>query len=132
MLTLQLLEHLKIIPKIQRQIAAAEIGVAARVQGLETGVSVAEQLAAQGITQAEAQKGYATIADILPTAQKLSEIYGTTLPGYNQAEAEQEVFNTLASAQRKRKALTEREIASFSGKSGTTKTSLLSTTGGQY
>ena len=120
------------LPKIQRQVAAAEIGVAARVQGLETGVSVAEQLAAQGITQAEAQKGYATIADILPTAQKLSEIYGTTLPGYNQAEAEQEVFNTLASAQRKRKALTEREIASFSGKSGTTKASLLSTTGGQY
>jgi len=120
------------LPKIQRQIAAAEIGVAARVQGLETGVTVAEQLAAQGITQAEAQKGYATIADILPTAQKLSEIYGTTLPGYNQAEAEQEVFNTLASAQRKRKALTEREIASFSGKSATTKASLLSTTGGQY
>jgi LysM repeat protein len=120
------------LPKIQRQIAAAEIGVAARVQGLETGVAVAEQLASQGITQAEAQKGYATIADILPTAQKLSEIYGTTLPGYNQAEAEQEVFNTLASAQRKRKALTEREIASFSGKSGTTKASLLSTTGGQY
>jgi len=120
------------LPRIQRQIAAAEIGVAARVQGLETGVSVAEQLAAQGITQAEAQKGYATIADILPTAQKLSEIYGTTLPGYNQAEAEQEVFNTLASAQRKRKALTEREIASFSGKSATTKASLLSTTGGQY
>ena len=119
------------LPKIQRQIAAAEIGVAARVQGLETGVAVAEQLAAQGITQAEAQKGYATIADILPTAQKLSEIYGTTLPGYNQAEAEQEVFNTLASAQRKRKALTEREIASFSGKSGTTKASLTSTTGGQ-
>jgi len=119
------------LPKIQRQIAAAEIGVAARVQGLETGVAVAEQLAAQGITQAEAQKGYATIADILPTAQKLSEIYGTTLPGYNQAEAEQEVFNTLASAQRKRKALTEREIATFSGKSGTTKASLLSTTGGQ-
>ena len=119
------------LPKIQRQIAAAEIGTAARVQGLESGVAVAEQLAAQGITQAEAQKGYATIADILPTAEKLSAIYGTTLPGYDQAQAEQEVFNTLASAQRKRKALTEREIASFSGKAGTTKASLTSTTGGQ-
>jgi len=119
------------LPKIQRQIAAAEIGVAARVQGLEPGVAVAEQLAAQGITQAEAQKGYATIADILPTAEKLSAIYGTTLPGYDQAQAEQEVFNTLASAQRKRRALTEREIATFSGKAGTTKASLTSTTGGQ-
>jgi len=119
------------LPKIQRQIAAAEIGTAARVQGLESGVAVAEQLAAQGITQAEAQKGYATIADILPTAEKLSAIYGTTLPGYDQAQAEQEVFNTLASAQRKRRALTEREIATFSGKAGTTKASLTSTTGGQ-
>jgi hypothetical protein len=87
------------LPKIQRQVAAAEIGAAARLQGLEAGVSVSEQLASQGITQAEAQKGYATIADILPTAEKLSSIYGNQLQGYNQAEAEQEVFNTLASAQ---------------------------------
>lgn len=119
------------LPQIQRQVAAAEIGAAARVQGLQAGVSVSEQLAAQGITQAEAQKGYATIADILPTSEKLSSIYGTTLDGYGQAEAEQEVFNTLASAQRKRKALSEREIGSFSGKSGTFKTSLSSTPSGQ-
>lgn len=119
------------LPKIQRQVAAAEIGSAARLQGLEAGVSVAEQLAAQGITQAEAQKGYATIADILPTAQKLSSIYGTQLEGYSQAEAEQEVFNTLASAQRKRKALIERETSSFSGRSGTSRASLASGAGGQ-
>jgi len=119
------------LPQIQRQVAAAEIGAAARVQGLQAGVSVSEQLAAQGITQAEAQKGYATIADILPTSEKLSSIYGTTLDGYRQAEAEQEVFNTLASAQRKRKALSEREIGSFSSKSGTFKTSLSSTPSGQ-
>jgi len=119
------------LPQIQRQVAAAEIGAAARVQGLQAGVSVSEQLAAQGITQAEAQKGYATIADILPTSEKLSSIYGTTLDRYGQAEAEQEVFNTLASAQRKRKALSEREIGSFSSKSGTFKTSLSSTPSGQ-
>lgn len=112
------------LPKIQRQVAAAEIGSAARLQGLEAGVSVAEQLAAQGITQAEAQKGYATIADILPTAEKLSSIYGKQLEGYSQTEAEQEVFNTLASAQRKRKALIERETTSFSGRSGLSKSSL--------
>lgn len=117
--------------KIQRQVSAAEIGTAARVQGLETGVSVAEQLAAQGVTQAEAQKGYATIADILPGAKKLSDIYGTTLEGYDQATAEQEVFNQLASAQRARKKLTEREVAAFSGKTGLSGTSLGSTTRGQ-
>jgi hypothetical protein len=118
--------------KIERQVAASEIGVAAARQGLKAGVSVAEQLAAQGVTEAQAQKGYATIADILPTAEKLSDIYGTTLEGYGQTEAEQEVFNSLASAQRKRQKLTQREIAAFSGSSGTNKTSLTQQTIGQY
>lgn len=119
------------LPKIQQQVAAAEIGSAARLQGLEAGVSVSEQLARQGITQAEAQKGYATIADILPTAEKLSQIYGTEA-GYGQAEAEQEVFNSLASAQRKRRALSARETASFSGAAGTTRTSLTSSNQGSF
>lgn len=117
--------------KIQKQVAAAEIGTAARVQGLEAGVSVAEQLAAQGITAAEAQKGYATIADILPTAEKLSSIYGN-MDGYGQSQAEQEVFNSLASAQRARQKLTARELAQFSGSSGTNKTSLGSQTSGAF
>ena len=120
------------LQKIQRQVAAAEIGVAARKQGLEAGVTVAEQLATQGITEAQAQKGYATIADILPTSEKLSQIYGTTLEGYGQAEAEQEVFNTLASAQRKRQRLVGREVAEFSGQAGVGRGSLGTSTGGQY
>jgi hypothetical protein len=118
--------------KIERQVAASEIGVAAGRQGLTAGVSVAEQLAAQGVTQAEAQRGYATIADILPTAEKLSDIYGKTLDTYGQSEAEQEVFNSLASAQRKRQRLTAREIATFSGAAGTNKTSLSTSNVGQF
>lgn len=118
-------------PKIQTQVAAAEIGAAARTQGIQPGVSVAEQLARQGITQAEAQRGYATIANILPQAQKLSDIYGNVLEGYGLAEAEQEVFNSLASAQRRRQRLTEREIAAFGGQSGAGRTALSSQMGGQ-
>lgn len=120
------------LQKIQRQVAAAEIGAAARVQGLEAGVSVAEQLAAQGVTQAQAQKGYATIADILPTAEKLSQIYGNTMAGYGQAEAEQEVFNSLAEAQKKRERLTARELAAFSGQSGLSRVALTQGTQGQF
>lgn len=118
--------------KIERQIAASEIGVAAGRQGFNVGVPVAEQLAAQGITQAEAQRGYATIADILPTAEKLSDIYGTTLESYGLAEGEQEVFNQLASAQRKRQRLASRELAEFSGQAGVGRGSLGTATGGQY
>ena len=119
-------------PKIQTQVAAAEIGAAARTQGIQPGVSVAEQLARQGVTQAEAQRGYATIANILPQAQKLSDIYGNVLEGYGLAEAEQEVFNSLASAQRKRQRLTEREIAAFGGQSGAGRTALGSQMGGTF
>jgi isocitrate dehydrogenase kinase/phosphatase len=68
----------------------------------------------------------------LPQATKLSQIYTGVLDQYNQGETEQEVFNSLASAQRKRRALTEREIASFSGTSGLSKTALDRQTGGQY
>jgi hypothetical protein len=91
------------------------------VQGIRTGVDVAEQLARQGVDQGLAKTNYATIANVLPTAEKLSGIYGTTMPGFGLAEAEQDVFNTLASAQRKRKNLIGREIAEFSGESGTSK-----------
>ena len=119
-------------PKIQTQVAAAEIGAAARLQGIQPGVAVSEQLARQGITQAEAQRGYATIADTLPTAEKLSGIYDTTLPGYGLAEAEQDVFNTLASAQRKRKNLIGREIAEFGGAAGLSRSALGRQTGGTY
>ena len=90
---------------------------------------MAEQLAAQGVTAAEAQKGYATIADILPSAEKLSAIYGGTMDLYGQSQAEQEVFNSLASAQRARQRLTAREVAQFSGSSGTGRTSLSSGSG---
>jgi hypothetical protein len=119
-------------PKIERQIAAGEIGLAASRQGLTADSSVAEQLAAQGISQAEAQKGYATIADILPTAEKLSQIYGGTMDTYGQSEGEQEVFNSLASAQRKRQKLTAREVAAFSGASGLGRTSLTTSSVGQF
>jgi hypothetical protein len=119
-------------PKISTQIGAAEIGAAAALQGIQPGVAVAEQLARQGVTQAEAQRGYATIANILPSAQKLSEIYGSTLEGYGLGEAEQEVFNSLASAQRKRQRLIERETAAFTGSSGAGRTTLTNQVGGTF
>lgn len=119
------------LPQIQRTIAAAGIGTAAGRQGLNIGRDVAEQLAAQGVTQQEAQRGYATIAEILPTAEKLSDIYGEELGRYGLPEAEQEVFNQLASAQRRRQRLVERERAAFAGESGLGRTSLTQQTGGQ-
>ena len=106
---------------IDRKIAAAEIGVQASRQGLQSAAAVSESLAAAGVTAEQAQKAYSTIADILPNAEKLSAIYGGQAEAYGQTEAEQEVFNSLASAQRKRQKLTSLEIGAFSGQSGTSK-----------
>jgi hypothetical protein len=106
---------------IDRKIAAAEIGTQASRQGLQSNAGVSESLASQGVTTEQAQKAYSTIADLLPNAEKLSSIYGGQAEAYGQTEAEQEVFNSLASAQRKRQKLTSLEVGSFSGSSGTSK-----------
>jgi len=106
------------LSSIERKVSAAEIGLGAMRQGIRAGRDVAQQLAAQGITAAQAQAGYRDIAYALPTAEKLSDIYGSTLDRYGLSEAEQERFNSLASAQRKRERLAKREISEFSGSAG--------------
>jgi hypothetical protein len=112
------------LPKLQEKVTAAEIGSAALNQGLDTSVASAEALAKAGVDLATARRGYSAIADVLPTATKLSQIYDETGMMYTQATAEAETFEGLASAQRKRLALAERELAQFSGRSGVGKTSL--------
>lgn len=126
------------LPALQRQVTAAEIGGQALQQGLQTSLlesSVtaagysnvqeatlgAENLANMGVTKSQATAGYSKIGEVLPTAEKLSSIYGSTLDQYGQLQAEQEQFQGLASAARKRKQLTEAEIGTFSGSSGTSK-----------
>jgi len=112
------------LPVIENQIANAEIGAAALRQGFNVGVSNAEELRRMGVTQEQATKGFATIADVLPTAQKLTDIYKDGLEGYGMEEAQGEVFGQLASEKRKRERLTGREIAAFGGRSGVNQISL--------
>jgi hypothetical protein len=107
------------LPRLQEKVTAAEIGSAALAQGgLTTDMTSAESLAKFGVDLATARKGYSTISEVLPTATKLSQIYDEEQINYNQQVAEQEVFKGLASAQRKRTQLAEKEIASFQGSAG--------------
>jgi hypothetical protein len=107
------------LPKLQEKVTAAEIGSAALAQGgLTTDMTSAESLAKFGVDLATARKGYSTISQVLPTATKLSQIYSEDNIQYDQKVAEEEVFKGLASAQRKRTQLAEKEIASFQGSSG--------------
>jgi hypothetical protein len=106
------------IEDINRKVTAAEIGGAALQQGLEALGGTAESLAGQGITKAEAQRGYANVAEMTPRGSQLASIYGEE--PYTQQTAEAEEFNTTgaADAVRKRKKLKALEEASFSGSSG--------------
>jgi len=123
------------LPALQRQVTASEIGGQALMQGLQTsllateqtstgftnvktGTMGAEELAKMGVTKAQAAKAYTQVAEVLPTAEKLSSIYGSTLDQYGQLQAEQEQFTGMASAKRKREQLAGREVAQFSGTSG--------------
>lgn len=133
------------LPALKRKVQVAEIGGAAAIQGLKTGLASmseaskqfenvttgalgAEALASFGVTQEEARKGYQTVASIAPRAEFLSSISGGE--DYTRLQAEQEAFLGLASAKRARESLTEQERARFGGSAGTSKASLASQTRG--
>lgn len=117
-ITTYILDPKNMLPEIEKRITAGEIGGAALGQGLSVSATTAEELATYGVTKTQAQQGYQTIADVLPTAGKLSQIYGSTLEGYGQTQAEQEVFKGTASAKRARERLVGREMAAFQGQAG--------------
>lgn len=125
----------KALTDINKKVTAAEIGGAAIGAGLGIGMARAEELGAFGVSKSQAQQGYQTIADILPTATKLSSIYAKQgLGAYDQAVAEQEVFGIsgAATATQKRRKLSELETAQFSGQAGTAGGALARERAGQY
>jgi hypothetical protein len=134
-------------PAVERQVKAAEIGGAALRQNLMTsefaatetqanvpftnvtrGTVGADVLGQQGVTKAQAEAQYKSIAEFLPTAEKLSSIYGGTAEQYGLLQAEQEKLQGLASAARKRENIRALEIAQFGKRSGLGKGALGSTT----
>jgi hypothetical protein len=106
------------LPKLQEKVLSAEIGSEAIKQNLLTDVTSASALAQLGITKAQAREGYQGIANVLPTATKLGQIYDEEGVTYTQKTAEEEVFGQLESAKRKRLKLAEKEVGTFSGASG--------------
>jgi len=106
---------------IKRKVTAAEIGAGAMQAGLGTTRTRAEELAAFGVTSAQAREGFQTIGGFLPRASQLGDIYGKAGMGpYTQTTAEQEVFGTTGAvdAERKRRQLAQLETAQFSGQAG--------------
>lgn len=125
----------KALPEIKRKVTAAEIGGAATMAGLGATRTRAEELGRYGVTGEQARAGYQTIAEFLPTAQKLGDIYAKQGAGpFTQTTAEEEVFGTAGAAEagRKRRRLAELETATFSGQAGIAGGALARERAGQY
>jgi len=106
------------MPLLKTKVTASEIGTAAGMQGLKVGVDRATEFAKMGETYGQAQLDYGKVADVLPTGQKLSSIYGEEGIAYNQATAEDEFIKNDAEAKLKRNRLASKERAMFGGDSG--------------
>jgi len=126
------LDPSKGLSEIKRKVTAAEIGGAAIGAGLGTGVTRAEELARYGVTAESAQKGYSAIGGGLERGRQLSSIYQQ--PDYNQAVAEQEVFNLPGQTQagEKRKKIIGLEKATFGGQTGISSGALSQNRAGSY
>lgn len=116
------------ITDIKRKVTAAEIGGAAVQAGLNRGdtpeqraayAARAGELGAAGVTKAQAQQGFQTVAELAPRGGQLAAMYGES--PYTQQTAEQEVFGLAGSveASRQRRKLAGLERAEFSGQAGT-------------
>jgi hypothetical protein len=126
------LDPSKGLSEIKRKVTAAEIGGAAIGAGLGTGVTRAEQLATYGVTAESARQGYGTIGAGLERGRQLSSIYQQ--PDYNQAVAEEELFNLPGQTQagEKRKKIIGLEKATFGGQTGITTGALSQNRAGSY
>ena len=127
-MTAYFLDQKRALPMLQKAAATAAVGSAAIQQGLKFDQKYAELLATEGITVDEARKGYAQVAQDLPTLSRLGEIYGENV---SQRDVEREVFEGNAAPTEKRRRLASQERAAFQGGAGAARGGL-SQRGGQY
>lgn len=104
-------------PALQLKLNQAQIGGAALQNKLDISAADSLRYAQQGVTYQQAQSAYQRIADILPTAQKLSQIYGSQQQ-VNQQTLEQQYLGQSGAAQLAAERLGQQETAAFAGQSG--------------
>ena len=116
-----------------RNIEKAQIKTAALTSGVAIGEENISNLQKQLETAktydvyGTSKKAFGELAQTMPTAEKLSQIYGDQTPGLSE-ELQQEAFFGLQSQRRKK--LQEKEKATFGGQAGTSTVSLAQQTSG--
>jgi hypothetical protein len=136
-IALHLLDPATAAPVIQQQVQAAKVGAEAARANANIDQQYAMQLAAQGVTQAQAAQGFGNIANQLPGTQALANRY----QGYIQPEGVGNVLQsatfgtqgtmTQAQAEAELNRLKAQEVGAFSGSSGVGKGTLMGSEEGQ-
>jgi hypothetical protein len=115
---------------IANKVTAAQVGAEASRAGVDVAAANAYALAAQGVTQAQAQQGFQSIAQQLPGTQELASRYqGYGTPQGVGAALQTATFGapgtqTQAQAEQQLQRLKTQEVSAFSGSSGAGKGSL--------
>ena len=127
------------LPLLQRQAATATFGAAGARQNIGVDQNTAAQYAALNITQGQAEHGFQSVAQALPTEQKLAAIYGGNNTQFGSVGQQQgnliaATFGGAGGAQSEAqiKKLQQQEVSAFSGSSGVDKNSLFGSTAGSY
>ena len=122
------------LPFITRQVQATQFGAEAARQGLEITTPMAETYAGLGVTKEEAARGFEQVAQILPEAERLSQIFRAQEPPVGIEEATSAVLGGEQSANYKRRLqrLSEMEQSLFAAQSGVEAASLARGQAGQF
>ena len=119
------------MPLLQKQVSSTNIAAEAARQGTNINLSTAEQLAGMGVTQAQAQQGFTSIAQQQPALQAiLSRTAGLGEAGTVGQSLQSAAFNapiageTPAQAEQRIKRATTAESNLYGGSAGASKGSL--------
>ena len=117
-LTSYFLDPVNTLPDLQQKVTIGQIGAAFNEQKLDASLSNMSDLAKFGVTQTQAIAGAGNIATVLPTAEKLGNIYQESGVKYGQQQGQEEFLKSDAAAARKREQLRSMERAQFQTDSG--------------
>jgi hypothetical protein len=121
------------LPLINKQVQSAQFAAEGARQGLQATTSMAETYTNMGVTQQQARQGFEQVAQILPEAQRLSQITAGAQPvGFEQVTSAVLGGEQSAAYKKQLQDLAQQEQSRFAGQSGVGKGSLSRGNSGQY
>jgi hypothetical protein len=127
------LDPQRALPFINRQVQAAQFGAEAARQGLQATTPMAETYAGLGVTQQQARQGFEQVAQILPEAQRLSQITAGAKPvGFEEVTSAVLGGESSAAYKKQLQDLAQQEQSRFAGQAGVGRGSLSRNTAGQF